>query len=178
MDVVPVDLGAHPIVNPLRNSRVLLFQPRSIRGLARANGRSEDLKVEELLFTGPNSRVFDASKRGIDPTQTGVKSLMAVVEKSVPGVQRGSARLVVLGDSTLWGNEFMKNDPNREFAALTANWLVNQSVLLRDIPPRPIHSYKITMTQAQLRSVQLILLLALPGAVLLLGFFVWLRRRH
>lgn len=72
----------------------------------------------------------------------------------------------------------MKTDPNREFAALTANWLVNQSVLLNDIPRRAIHSYKLTMTQAQLRSVQLVLLLALPGAVLLLGFLVWLRRRH
>ncbi len=178
MDVAPVELGGHPIVNPLRNSRVLLFRPRSIRALRPANGRSDDLKVEELLFTGPNSLVLDASRRGFDPAQTGVKPLMAVVEKSVPGVQRGSARIVVLGDSTLWSNEFMKTDPNREFAALTANWLVNQSVLLNDIPRRAIHSYKLTMTQAQLRSVQLVLLLALPGAVLLLGFLVWLRRRH
>jgi hypothetical protein len=32
----------------------------------------------------------------------------------------------------------------------TANWLVNQSVLLNGIPPRALKTYKITMTQKQL----------------------------
>lgn len=177
-DIVPVEYGAHAIVNPLRNSRVLLYKPRSIRALPSPSGRTDDLKVDELLFTGAKSVVIDARRRGIDPTQTGSKPLMAVVEKSVPALRRGSTRLVVLGDTTLWGNEFMKADANRDFAALTANWLVNQSALLNDIPRRALHSYKLTMTQAQLRSVQFILLLVMPGAVLLLGFFVWLRRRH
>ena len=177
-DIVPVNLGAHQIVNPLRNSRVLLFQPRSIRALPPASGRTDDLKVDELLFTGPKTVVLDARRRGIDPAQSGSKSLMVAVEKSVTGLQRGSTRLVVLGDATVWGNQFIEVDGNRDFAALTANWLVNQSVLLNDIPRRAIHSYKLTMTHAQIRSVQLILLLALPGAMLLLGGIVWLRRRH
>jgi LPXTG-motif cell wall-anchored protein len=34
------------------------------------------------------------------------------------------------------------------------------------------------MTHAQLRSVQWLLLLGLPGAVLLLGLLVWVRRRN
>jgi hypothetical protein len=103
---------------------------------------------------------------------------MVAVEKSVPGLQRGSTRIVVLGDSMLWGNGLIANAANREFAAFTANWLVNQSLLLQDIPRRPIHTYQLTMTRTQLHSVQLMLLLGLPGAVLLIGLFVWSRRRY
>ena len=177
-DLAPVNLGSHQIVNPLgRKSRLVLYMPRSIRALPA--GRAEDAKVTELLFTGPKSIVItDAGRGEYDPAQTGSKPLMAVVEKTVPALQRGATRIVVLGDSKLWDNQFIDLDANHDFAAFTANWLVNQSVLLNGIPPRPIHTYKFTMTRTQLRSVQLVLLLGLPGAVLALGSLVWLRRRH
>jgi hypothetical protein len=155
----------------------LLYMPRSIRALKTVNGRGEDSKVDELLFTGPGSRVA-ISPREIDPTQSGPKPLMAVVEKSVTGLQRGSTRIVVLGDSLLWGNNFIKNDANREFAAATANWLVNQSVLLNGIPPRALKTYKITLTQKQMHSVQWALIAGLPGGILFIGLLVWLRRRY
>jgi hypothetical protein len=84
----------------------------------------------------------------------------------------------VLGDSTVWGNNFIQSDANRDLGAATVNWLVNQSVLLANIPPRALQNYKVMMTQAQLRSVQLVLLAGMPGAVLLIGLLVWMRRRH
>jgi len=172
----PVDLGRHPTVNALQSARVLLYKPRSIRALRPAS-RGDETRVDELLFTGPDTVVFTDSREP-DRTEKGPKPLMAAVEKSVPALQRGSTRLVVLGDSTIWANQFIDLAANREFAALAANWLVNQSVLLSDIPRRAIHTYKLTMTRAQLRSVQLILLAGIPGAVLLIGLLVWLRRRH
>jgi ABC-2 type transport system permease protein len=176
-DVVATELGAHPIMNPIRGGRVLLFMPRSIRALKPGNGRDEDSKVDELLFTGPRSIVY-VSPREIDPTLAGPKPLMAVVEKSVTGLQRGSTRIVVLGDSVLWGNNFIKNDANRDLAAATANWLVNQSVLLNGIPPRALKTYKITMTHKQMRSVQWALIAGLPCGILFIGLLVWLRRRY
>jgi hypothetical protein len=176
-DVVPVEYGSHQIVHGLRGSRVLLYMPRSIR--AQRSGRSEESKVDELLFTGPKSLVItDLRRREVDPTQTGPQPLMAVVEKSVPALQRGSTRIAVIGDSFLWGNNWINADANGDFAAATANWLVNQSVLLSGIPPRPLKHYKLTMTQSQLRSVQLILMAGVPSAVLFLGLLVWFRRRH
>ena len=75
-------------------------------------------------------------------------------------------------------NNFIQSDANREFGAATVNWLVNQSVLLSGIPPRELRNYKVMMTQSQLRSMQLVLLAGLPGAVLLIGLLVWMRRRH
>lgn len=175
-DLVATELGAHPIMNPIRGGRVLLFTPRSIRAVRAPGARGDDSKVDELLFSGPNTRVF-VGRNEIDPTQSRPQPLMAVVEKSVTGLQRGSTRIVVLGDSVLWGNNFIKNDANREFAAATANWLVNQSVLLSGIPPRALKTYKITMTRNQLRSVQWALLAGVPGGVLFIGLLVWWRRR-
>jgi ABC-2 type transport system permease protein len=181
LDVIPVDLGRHPLVNALQksaNSRVQLYRPRSISAIRPAS-RGNETKVDELLFTGPNTVVYtDLSSRETDPTQKGSKPLMVAVEKSVQGLQRGSMRLVVVGDSTLWDNDFIDSSANADLAALAANWLVSQAVLLSDIPRRPIQTYKLTMTRAQLRTVQLAFLVGMPGAVLLAGSLVWLRRRH
>ena len=102
---------------------------------------------------------------------------MAVVEKSVQGLQRGT-RLVVIGDSTLWNNQLLYSAGNDDLAAFAANWLVSQNILLSDIPRRAIHTYQLTMTRSHLRSVQLILMAGMPGAVLLVGVLIWWRRRH
>lgn len=179
LDVVPVELGGHPITAALRNARVLLYMPRTIRALRGGGSRTDDSRVTELLMTGPNSVVItDLRRREIDPAQTGPKPLMAVVEKSAPGLQRGSTRIVVLGDSTVWGNQFISLDANREFAAAAANWLVSQSVLLSGIPPRQLKSYKVAVTQAQMQTMRWVLLGGLPAAVLFLGLLVsWRRRR-
>jgi hypothetical protein len=175
-DVVPVELGKHPIVNALQNSQVQLYMPRSVRAL-RPAARADEIKVDELLFTGPSTVVYTTGNTP-DPALRGPKSLMAVVEKSVQGLQRGSTRLVVVGDSTLWNNQLLYSAGNDDLAAFAANWLVSQNILLSDIPRRAIHTYRLTMTQAQLRSVQLILMAGMPGAVLLIGLLVWWRRRH
>jgi len=176
-DVVPVELGKHPIVNALQSSQVQLYMPRSVRAL-RSAARADEIKVDELLFTGPATVVYTTGPTP-DPAQRGTKSLMAVVEKSVPGgLQRGATRIVVIGDSTLWNNQLLYSAGNDDLAAFAANWLVSQNVLLTEIPPRAIRHYTLTMTQAQLRSVQLILMAGMPGAVLLMGVLVWWRRRH
>ena len=179
LDLVPANYGGHPIVNPLANSRIILSMPRSIRAAKPSGGRNEELKVTELLFTGPRSVVeVNTHSHETDPSLTGSHPLMVAVEKNVPALQRGATRLVVLGDSSLWGNGLIEVDANRDFAAFTANWLVNQQVLLNDIPRREIQHYQLSMTRAQMRSAQLVLLLGLPGGVILLGALVWLRRRH
>ena len=174
-DVIPVDLGKHPVVNPLARSRVQLVLPRSVRTLKPA-ARSDETRIDELLFTSPASILTDW--RSIDRTPKGPQSLMVAVEKGVSGLQRGSTRFIVLGDSVVWSNAGIEAAANKEFAASAANWLVGQSVLLGDIPPAAIQNYRVTMTRTQLRTVQLILLVGMPAVVLLAGLVVWMRRRN
>ena len=107
--------------------------------------------------------------------------LMVAVEKgAIKDVitERGSTRMVVVGDSLFLGNLQIDSAANRDFAAAAVNWLLERTQLLAGVGPRPITQYKIVMTQAQLHQAQWVLLGGLPGCVLVLGGLVWLRRRR
>ena len=58
-----------------------------------------------------------------------------------------------------------------------ANWLLERTKLLKGMGPRPVTEFRLDLTRVQVKAVEWILLAGLPGAVLLLGVLVWLRRR-
>jgi ABC-type uncharacterized transport system involved in gliding motility auxiliary subunit len=97
----------------------------------------------------------------------------------VPGVsaERGALRIVVIGDSFFLLNDAIEAAANRDFATHTANWLVDQAVLLSGLAPRPIKEYRVTLTRSQMVTLRWTLLAGLPGSALLLGLVVWWRRR-
>jgi hypothetical protein len=183
--IVPAAMGNHPVVSRLQNSQIYLSLPRTIQQAKASAPRSSSGNVEELLFTGPNSIVVTDVRKGVpqmNPSQDlrGAVPLMCVVERgSVPGVsaERGATRLAVIGDSFFLQNDGIESVANKDFGAHVVNWLVDQSVLLSGVAPRPLKSYRITMTQAQLAATRWILLVGMPGSVLLLGTLVWWRRR-
>jgi ABC-2 type transport system permease protein len=179
-DPKPVSHGMHPIVNSLGNSRLHLLSPRSLHALPQSGARREETKVEELLFTGPNTvAITDFTPRGQYKTQqVGPQPLAVAVERSIPGVTRGATRIVAIGDSTMWGNRMIISEANRVFASSTINWLVNQNVLLSEIPRQAIKTYKLSMTQSQMHTSRLLLLIGMPAVVLFAGFIVWVRRRN
>ncbi len=179
MDPLPIDPGAHPIVNSLGASRVHLYLPRSIRAAKNSTARREENKVEELLFTGARSEVVtELTERGMyDRKHPGPQPLAAAVERTIPGLERGSTRIVAIGDSTFWANKLIELDANREFASSTVNWLVAQNALLQDIPARAIKSHKLSLTNSQMGTLRLLLLGGLPGGVLLVGLVFWSRWR-
>jgi hypothetical protein len=120
-----------------------------------------------LPYTGPRDYV-------------GQVPLMTVVEKgrlSGVGADRGTTRLVVCGDSIFLGNEMIHSLANRDFASLTVNWLLDRSQFVGPLGPRPIKEYKLHLTPSQLASVRWLFMLGMPGAVLLIGLVVSLRRR-
>jgi len=65
-----------------------------------------------------------------------------------------------------------------QFAGHAVNWLLARDELLVNVPPKRIVDYKVTMTAAQMSGARWLLLAAMPGAVLVLGGLVWLRRRR
>ena len=86
--------------------------------------------------------------------------------------------MVVIGDSIFLGNGEIDKMGNRDFAGYAVNWLLERTQLAQGPGPRPFRTFKIVMTKSQLQSSRLILLGGLPGAVLVLGGLVWLRRRR
>jgi len=167
--------GKHPVVNCLLGKALHLSWPRTVGQLKPRAEAADAPRVEEIAFSGPRARVTGSQ------TRPPPFPLMVAVEKGTIRdviTERGSTRMIVVGDSLFLGNLQMDSGANRDLAAAAVNWLVERPQLLAGVGPRPVMEYKIMMTRAQLRGAQWVLLGALPGSVLVLGGLVWLRRRR
>ena len=174
-DVIVSAFTKHPVVNPLTGLGLHMILPRSVARFESKENSADAPKVEAIAFSGPNATlVGDALAK---PRQY---PLAVAVEKSAPrGVvtERGATRIVVVGDSFFLGNRQIESAGNRDFVGYAANWLLDRQPLLAGLGPRPVNEYRITTTRSQLQTIEWLLLAALPGAALLLGGLVWLRRR-
>lgn len=175
-DVVISGFSAHPVSNPLLMSGVHLMLPRPVRQSESISSAADAPKVTELAFTSKGALLEGRSDLG--PTNYPVA--VAVERGAVAGVAsaRGTTRIVVVGDSLFLVNGMIDNLANRDFAGYAVNWLVDRTELLSGLGPKPVVEYKLVMTKSQMTSAQWILLGGLPGAILLVGGLVWLRRRN
>ena len=165
------NFGQHDIVRPLAGSRLGLVFPHAVRPQAGVSRAADTAKVVELAFTTERGKEAGLAR--------GAVPLMVAVEKgTIPGVaaDTGSTRLVVVGDSLFLVNAVIEFDANRDFESLAVNWLLDRTQLLA-IGPRPIHEYKISLTQSQMGGARWILMGAMPGVVFLAGLLVWAGRR-
>ena len=173
-DVVVSGFSRHPAVNALLGSGIQLVLPRALMA-AQTDGNDADApKVEGIASTGKNSFLAGS------PQLRRAYAVVASVEKgNVRGVvtERGTTRILVVGDSILFGNGMIGKWENRDFAGLVVNWLLDRTELLEGLGPKPMTELYVNMTRSQLQSVEWLLLAALPGAVLLVGVVVWLGRR-
>lgn len=176
--------GQHPIVSALGDTRLQVLSTRTIAARREAAGLG-GAAVTELVYTGTNAVVYtqfrdgQATRTGRDPV--GEFPLAVAVEKGgLPGVttlRGGVTRIVVTGDSFVFGNHLLNYVGNRDFANQIINWLLDRSELMAGIGPRPMQNYQLALTPGQLQGVRLVLIAGLPLGALFVGFLVWLRRR-
>lgn len=172
---VGAELIAGILMNPLVGFRVDLFAPRTIGKLRDRPAAADAPQVEQLLSSGTDSFLLG------DPAHQQPYPLAVAVEKgAIKNVvtERGTTRLVVVGDSFCFSNQLLERERNADFASYLLNWLVDRPQLLGGIAARPVKEYRIIMTRAQMQSTEWVLLGGLPGGVLVLGGLVWLRRRR
>jgi hypothetical protein len=176
-DVIIVNFGTgkHPVVNSLVGSGLHLSSPRTVGELKLRTEAADAPRVEEIAFSGPRASVVGGSAR-----KPPLPLMVAVEKGAIKDVitERGSTRMVVVGDSLFLGNLQIESAANRDFAACAVNWLLERTQLLAGLGPRPFTQYKIVLTKTQLHQAQWVLLAGLPGGVLFLGGLVWLRRRR
>ncbi|MBI1842535.1 MAG: GldG family protein [Verrucomicrobia bacterium] len=189
-DVVISAFGPHPITKALRASgttRLQLLLPRSIQPIAKAGGATDLILAESLFTTGPMGTSYEttggaggALKARASALRTNYPLAVAVERGSVPGVEAaraGTSRLVVVGDSLFLSNELIDSSANAQFASYSVNWLLDRALLLAEIGPQPYREYRLRLTESERGVLTWVLLGGMPGAVLGLGFLVWLRRR-
>lgn len=175
-DVIVGTFSKHPVVNSLIGSQIQLVLPRPV-GANSLPPHADAPKVEEIAFSGPNAFLGEnpsGSERRRFPL------IVAVEKGNVKGVvtERGSTRMVVVGDSLGFVNHQIESGANADFLGYAANWLLERTQLLEGPGPRPVTEYRLLITHRQFNLVRWILLAIIPGGVLLLGFAVWLRRRR
>jgi hypothetical protein len=174
-DVVVGAFSLHPVVRPLLGLMLDLIAPRPVRSLPPKNAAADAPKVNVLVASAET-----AILRG-DPSaiRTNYHLAVAVERGAPPGVvtDRGSTRIIVVGDSFFLANGVIDVYANSDFARLAINWLLDRPQLVEGISSQPVTEFRITMTKSQTQTVRWILLAAMPGAMLLLAGVVWLRRR-
>jgi hypothetical protein len=174
-DVIINTFNNHPVVNPLTGLALQLILPRPVGGMNLQNPPADAPKVDELVSSSPESTLMG------DPTAPprSYPLMVAVEQTAVPGVAstRGITRMVVVGDSFFLGNRQIESGANRDFVGYAVNWLLDRTILLNGIGPRPVTEFRLTMTRSQQKNVRWLLLGALPGGVLAFGWLVWFARR-
>ena len=172
-DIVVDHFGNHPVVNALSQVQLQLFLPRPILNLHPQSAKAP--QVTELFATSPDATLVD--NRAEPPHQYPLAC--AVEQKPVAGAvtPRGDTRIVVVGDSIFFGNILLDSGGNRDFLSAAINWLVDRPLLLEGIGPRPVKDFRLQITRRQQQQLGWLLLGALPGGVLFLGWLVWLVRR-
>lgn len=181
--VIVSRFGKHPVTRPLGGSRVFMILPRATEGKPVATILGAPARIEPLLLSGTNSVVvttfIGASYRFRPNDRIGTNTLAVAVERgALPGLAAslGTTRILAVGDSAMFANQFLQLGANRHFARSSINWLLDRSHLLGGIPPIPIRVYQVSLTNFQSRMLRFLLLGVLPGTALTLGFFVWWRR--
>jgi len=181
-DLFIANFSGHPTVKSLGKAMLYLIRPRSVRKATTGGASPDGLKIEEIASTteaGVVSEVRKLGDLGGGASQKGSIPIAVAVEKGgVTGVKadRGSTRIVVVGDSVFAGNQTLDQLANQDFLSDVVNWLLDRALLVGEIGPRPLKDYRLTLTGSQMNSLRWMLLAGMPGGVLLAGLMVWARR--
>lgn len=167
----------HTIINPLASEKISIrmVPTRPVYSLA-AGKVPGGPEVSYLATTTTNNGIDLDKRKGWYPL------LLAVEQGVVKGASTprgGGTRIVVAGDADFLDDQMIGSYVgNRLFAWQALNWLLDRpQILLAGLGPQPIKEYQFYLSGAQSNAVHVLLLGALPGAVLALGALVWLRRR-
>ncbi len=188
-ELVISEYGDHAITRHLDNVRTVMNVPRSVRPAVTddpAGTRAADKPLLTVLATSSpkgwaemtldqNPPVFDDEIDRSGPIPVAIAVEMGAL-KGVD-VELKSARMVVLGDSSLVSNGALLAGYNTGFFIGALNWLLERGSSLDISPKRPV-ALRVMMTLAQARLACWVVAVAVPAAVLIIGFVVWVVRRR
>jgi hypothetical protein len=103
----------------------------------------------------------------------------ASIEKGAPGdpdFLKGTSRLVVVGNADVISPDGNSTKVAADFTMAAVNWVMNREELMGISPRRPTF-FTLSISPDKVALLQSLLIMVLPGIALILGGFVWMRRR-
>lgn len=177
------DFASHPIFKGFNRS--LVFS--SVSSVQAAASLPEGVKVVELAFSSKYSWAetntgllfSDAPQAQKDDTDIPgpVPVAVAVTKKSSGAGDSPELRMVVVGDVDFASNVALSKLFNRDFLLNSVNWLlgIDEGVTIRS---RTMRESRESISTGQFSMMYLITVIAIPEVFLLLGLFVWWRRKN
>jgi len=167
-----VDYGDSPITKTLQGGMTFFNLARTV---SIADKSKLDPQAVELLKTSERSFTIPKLVREVqfDPKTAGPLSLGVAASRTASDK---SARLVVIGDSDFAENQWLGLQRNGDLFYNTIDWL-GQDENLISIRPKPPTARHVTLTEAQMASLQWLELFFLPGILVLMGVAIWWKRR-
>lgn len=182
------EYGFHPITERIRGVTSVFYMPRSVEPMPRQAAltaeQADKPHVTVLAATSESGwaeRDPDQMPMRLDAEidKPGPISFAVAVERGpVPGidVQIRSTRMVVFGDSGFVSNGGLTGG-DEDFFMSAFNWLLERDERM-GVAPKPIDRVRLVLDKQQIRHAFWITVVAMPGAVGLLGLVVWRRRRR
>ncbi len=119
----------------------------------------------------------EASAEDMVPEQAAELAEATEAEDQDEDEETEEARLVVFGDLDFASDSQVANGDNAVLLLNALNWLVKREELI-DIEGRKPEQTTLTLSQAELSQVYLLVLVILPGLGVALGVWIYLRRRR
>jgi ABC-type uncharacterized transport system involved in gliding motility auxiliary subunit len=173
--------GTSPIVSGLSAEGLPVILPLA-RSVTKAEKPPEGLTETMLIETSPegwgetNLKDLDAGiKKDPEDTQ-GPVSLAVSLSAADAKADAKMPRLVVIGNSRFAANGAIENGANGTLFANAAHWLVGSEKQV-GIPPKTPAQTSLSLTDAQVNRLAWAAVVGLPGLAVLLGIWVWYRRR-
>ncbi len=138
-----------------------------------------DYKISELLKTSDNSWAeteFSSGQVDYNPgkDKKGPITLAVIIEKTLAN---GKQILAVFGDSDFANNGYFKNQGNSNLFLNTINYLAEDEDAI-SIRPKEIDDNRLTLTQANVKSLFYLVVIAIPLLVIVLGVFIFFKRNR
>ncbi|MEX2580932.1 MAG: Gldg family protein [Verrucomicrobiales bacterium] len=147
---------------------------------------SENVRPRPLMIAGQGfwgETEFQADEVSYNPDidhgQPDPVFTAASVEKGLPGdadLREGASRLVVVGNANVISPDGNTSKVAADFTMASINWVMNREELM-GISPRKPTAYTLNISAADFGVIQSLMIFALPFTALIVGGFVWMRRR-
>jgi ABC-type uncharacterized transport system involved in gliding motility auxiliary subunit len=174
--------GSHPIVRALADEGLPVILPLA-RSVSKADAAAAPASLTVLVETSADgwgetslAKLEEQVKKDPQDVPGPVGLAVAVGTVQEDKAPSKKPRLVVVGNSRFAANGTLGNAGNANFFLNSIHWLTGSEKQI-GIAPKTPEQASLSLTQSQVRRIGLVSILGLPALAIVLGVWVWYRRR-